>query len=174
MGRKPYHLYKFIRSGNQYTHVIAIRKDDKLRIGIFEPKNHPKSKDCVSESLGGSDPTPCLVIGKGIPDRILERRNLDPQNPLPLLRLEQYEAIRLGAVVVWDTRPNTLYSERNGGLLGDLDVLLVRDGLAGDDDSFVSRGFLLERHRVGYGNISDINPAGSMVETLAGWVRPEQ
>ena len=74
------------------------------------------------------DPTPFFEIRNGVPDGIIQRDHVDPQNPIPLHLAEPRMELRFCGVVVRDTRLDARDPERSGGPLRGLDELLVRNG----------------------------------------------
>ena len=116
----------------------------------------------------GRDPTPLFEIHKGIPDGVVQRGDLDPQNPIPLRRAERPTSSPLRRVVILDALQNALDPERNRRLLRGFEELLVRNGRGRDEDPFVTCRFLLESGDVSFRDVSDVDPANTGQEFLFG------
>ena len=110
------------------------------------------------------DPTSLLEIHEGISDHIVQRRDLDAQDPVPLCRAKLQTRSRFRWVVILDTLLNALDTERDGCLLRGFDELLVRGGRGRNDDTFTARCFLLESDNLGFCDVSDVYPDGARQE----------
>ena len=129
-----------------------------IRIRQFQIQ--PRDRDLCG------DPTPLLEIHEGISDHIVQRGDLDAQNPVPLRRAKPPTRSSFRRVVILDAFLNALDPERDGRLLRRFEELLVWDGCGRDEDPFIARCFLLESDSMGFCDVSDVYPADARQEFL--------